>query len=671
MKKYNTFFLLLILFLPTILLTAPLMVDNDSKGSIDITIEVSALPTHVVINEVLFDDVQAQDDGEFIELYNPTSSTIDISGYKITDEESDGGEGVFEFPNGSVIASRGFFVIFKSIDPANLITPEDVSNDTQVQLWETCSSGSAKNDIRVPDVLWITGSTDLDLANAGDEVFLKDSSDVVVDSVGYGDPPSGYGLAQLTTSGCGSGGWEGYSFERNWTSSSANWEVSSGEAVKNTPSPGKLQGDTPEFGGEDPFGGGIPSTPVINEVYFGEIFDVGNTQINQYIEIFNPTDKNWNLTGWEIETKGGSWVFNKSKWADELGDSDILLIWPDNNQSVVEDDQWPWGPTDDEAPWWEFWNNVDDMETWYPSDDFTHPESDDYTNHALIGADGDGVLNLDMDGDYVVMRNTSGDVIDAVAWGSGYSLPSDAAAVIGDQDVGSNHGISRNESLERIWQKHFPVCAFLAGPGVFHEPTPGWKVGSVPDEIVEQTDFDTTIATGNSIDVGSLNDGIEIDGPTATETVTIHCEKLEKNPKDHVDPNGVPSWVATTSGVDTEGLEFWHIQANGTSADIGPLTITIHFNGYYVAENNTKMFTWDHTNNEWDDMSGTITNGTISQKISGVDTIDISESNQLWIGVWGEVTAGGDGIPGFEWLFSLIAIISIGYLWLTYKKRRL
>ncbi|MBD3228537.1 MAG: hypothetical protein GF329_10150 [Candidatus Lokiarchaeota archaeon] len=659
-KKFNIFFLLFVLFLPTILIVAPLISDNDTKSSISITVEVSALPTDVVINEVYFDDNldDAAESGEFVELYNPTDHSIDLSSYRITDEETPGGgEGTFEFPSGSVMPSRGFFVIFKSIQPGQLIQPEDVSNTSLVQLFETIAPTSTDNDTRVADCLKIAGTSgNMWLANGGDGVYLKTPTDVVVDSVSFGSSPEG-ALAFVPTPG----DWEGYSFERQWTSVSAFWHVdTNGDGVKKNPSPGHLQGETPEFGDEDPFGGGIPETPVINEVYFGELMTSGSSQYNQYIEIFNPTDKNWNLTGWKIETSLDTWTFNRSKWADELGDSDILLIWPDNDQSLPEDDQWPWAPTDDEAPWYEFWNNVDDMETWYPGDGFTHPEHNDYTNHELVGTTD---LNLDKDGDYVAMKNTSDDVIDAVAWGT-VSLPSEVSAVIGDQNVGKNHGISQNESLERIWQKTYPVCAFLAGPGVFHEPTPGWKVGEVPDEIQEQSVFDITAEAGESIDGGSSVDGIEIDGGTASQKIVITCEKLEKNPKDD-EPNGIPAGLA--SGVDDAGLEFWHIQANGT---VDPITITVHMNNYVVNTSTVEMFEWDHQNHNWKNLNGVVDNSSFYASVTGITAIDASVSEQMWIGVWGEVTSSDD-IPGFEWLFIIVAIVSIGYLWVIYKKRRL
>ena len=111
MKKSKIFFLFCLLLMPTLLIAAPLLANTSPKIEVVINIETSALPTNVVINEVYFDDIQDQDQGEFIELYNPTSSPIDISGYKITDEESIGNEGVFQFPSDSIIASRGFFVI--------------------------------------------------------------------------------------------------------------------------------------------------------------------------------------------------------------------------------------------------------------------------------------------------------------------------------------------------------------------------------------------------------------------------------------------------------------------------------------------------------------------------------------------------------------------------------
>ena len=49
----------------------------------------------LLISEVLYDVVGTEPDGEWIEIYNAGASAIDLSGYKVVDEdEQGGGEGM-------------------------------------------------------------------------------------------------------------------------------------------------------------------------------------------------------------------------------------------------------------------------------------------------------------------------------------------------------------------------------------------------------------------------------------------------------------------------------------------------------------------------------------------------------------------------------------------------
>jgi len=81
---------------------------------------------------------------DWIEIYNPSSSQIDISGYKIYDNGGQSGsKPKMEFPSGSVLESNGFFVI-------------------------VTADGSA---------------ADFGLGSGGDKAWLEDVSGVLVDSI--------------------------------------------------------------------------------------------------------------------------------------------------------------------------------------------------------------------------------------------------------------------------------------------------------------------------------------------------------------------------------------------------------------------------------------------------------------------------------------------------------
>ena len=136
--------------------------------------------THVVINEVYYDvkSGYTEPQCEWIELYNPTSSEVDISGWILSDNPNlDTGryEGYWVFPSGTKIAAGGYILIvhdatykgqFSSLFPG--VTPD----------FDTNASNS------IPDVS-VEGN--LQLANDGDDVHLFDSSKNEVDMMWYGD----------------------------------------------------------------------------------------------------------------------------------------------------------------------------------------------------------------------------------------------------------------------------------------------------------------------------------------------------------------------------------------------------------------------------------------------------------------------------------------------------
>ena len=93
----------------------------------------------VVINEIMYDSVSGIDE-EWVELYNTTSSPIDVSGWCLSDDDSfpvNSGEGYLVIPPGTTIAANGYLVLSEvsMID----ITCEVVC--TQVGAWGLGNSG--------------------------------------------------------------------------------------------------------------------------------------------------------------------------------------------------------------------------------------------------------------------------------------------------------------------------------------------------------------------------------------------------------------------------------------------------------------------------------------------------------------------------------------------------
>ena len=70
---------------------------------------------HVVINEVFYDPPAGwpEPEAEWVELYNPTSSPVDLSGWRLTDDPDPGGgnEGAYEFPPGAAIEAGSYLIV--------------------------------------------------------------------------------------------------------------------------------------------------------------------------------------------------------------------------------------------------------------------------------------------------------------------------------------------------------------------------------------------------------------------------------------------------------------------------------------------------------------------------------------------------------------------------------
>jgi hypothetical protein len=152
--------------------------------------------SNILISEVYYDTSASGEDDEFIELYNPTSTDIDLfsDNYKLGDEETKGaGEGMYKFPNPAVIKSKSYLIIAKNA--SSFISANNKSPDFEF----------ASSDTSVPDMVkyasWATAS--VELANTGDEVLLLDKDDKAIDVVTYGSGSYNGITSHISASGAG------------------------------------------------------------------------------------------------------------------------------------------------------------------------------------------------------------------------------------------------------------------------------------------------------------------------------------------------------------------------------------------------------------------------------------------------------------------------------------
>lgn len=145
------------------------MVDGESAGnSSSLSIELSSSPVSieamfmendelVVINEINYNSSDAFEMGDWIELYNPGSTTIDLSGWEYKDENDTTG---FIIPDNTMLGSGEYLVISSDL----------------------IAFSSAK-----PEVDNVIGVADFGLSGNTDQVRIFNAEGALIDEVSYDD----------------------------------------------------------------------------------------------------------------------------------------------------------------------------------------------------------------------------------------------------------------------------------------------------------------------------------------------------------------------------------------------------------------------------------------------------------------------------------------------------
>ena len=129
---------------------------------------------NILINEIMYDPEPNDNYNEWIELYNPTNQTINISGWSITDNSAqDYLEGDFENGNGTTIIPAFSYVIIA---------------DHGTKIYENFSIPNNTVRLYVDDTSIGNG-----LGNSGDKLILKNKTGTITDAVewiiNYDDVP--------------------------------------------------------------------------------------------------------------------------------------------------------------------------------------------------------------------------------------------------------------------------------------------------------------------------------------------------------------------------------------------------------------------------------------------------------------------------------------------------
>ncbi len=140
-------------------------------------------PALILISEFLYDGLTPSTEGdEFVELCNPNAEPVDLTGYKVGDEESFGkGESMYQLPISTTLAADACLVVAKNA--AQFQARFGYRPDFEV----VTGSSSYGNDPTVPNLTkyttWASGKWAL--ANTGDELLVLGPGDEILDSVAY------------------------------------------------------------------------------------------------------------------------------------------------------------------------------------------------------------------------------------------------------------------------------------------------------------------------------------------------------------------------------------------------------------------------------------------------------------------------------------------------------
>ncbi len=227
----------------------------------------------VILSEVFYDTPGTDSNEEWIELYNGGTSSVDLGGYSIIDNNGTGDS--YSFPSGSIILPGSYFTV--AINQAGFQAIYGFDAD-------------------------LYGSIPA-LNNGGDALILTDGSAQEVDAVAWeggasSGVPTGWGTSPTAATG--------ESIYRNPvtldTDSGTDWAIAANNGDPQTQA----------------------SAPIVDYVLFSEIFydTPGTDSEEEWIELYNPTGNQIDLDGYSIVDNNGTgatYIFPTGSLIDATG----------------------------------------------------------------------------------------------------------------------------------------------------------------------------------------------------------------------------------------------------------------------------------------------------------------------------------------------------------------
>ncbi|OGL59749.1 hypothetical protein A3H10_03025 [Candidatus Uhrbacteria bacterium RIFCSPLOWO2_12_FULL_46_10] len=289
-----------------------------------IALPALAAPDHIVISEVQIGGVTATD--EFVELFNPTSSLVNLTGWRLSKRTASGNQTnlLTVFPDINLPA-QGHFLITHPTGYTNTIT-----NDAQ---YSTAESLAANNTI----------------------VLFSDAGNTLVDLIGIGtassfegatapNPPNGQSIERQT----GSDGIIDSDNNMNdfvLTALPTPLNLTSQPSPESTPPPEEpttspAPNDTTTPRPPAPLSGGGSAGPLSilpGDILINEFVADPTDEDEEWIELINRTGRDIDLTGWIIEEGGERQTILSGAVAGTVPNNFFVVMKPKGNLNNAGD----------------------------------------------------------------------------------------------------------------------------------------------------------------------------------------------------------------------------------------------------------------------------------------------------------------------------------------------
>jgi phosphatidylserine/phosphatidylglycerophosphate/cardiolipin synthase-like enzyme len=149
----------------------------------------------VYVNE-LYPTPTAGDGAEFVEIYNPNSKAVDISGWRLQDDPFWSGN-IWEFPDGTTIPAEGFLVIARDgSDTIGTGFLEAFGFHADYEYYDVPNETTKVDDSLAVNMIQVTATTgdnqiQLDASNDGAFLYIGGyyTTGIIVDSLSYSTAP--------------------------------------------------------------------------------------------------------------------------------------------------------------------------------------------------------------------------------------------------------------------------------------------------------------------------------------------------------------------------------------------------------------------------------------------------------------------------------------------------